>query len=275
MEFWTDGGRTHPVTCGRMPPNMKCEVISSGKVPSWHSSEHTQKGNKWYKEPIYSYDDYKINGRAYAKAAAYEIDDTDSSAVSIASVAPQGAYYSHVFPLSELKGTCNTYGLLGRLESACWNKAYKPKPKEVELGVKLTMDDYYTCPKQSDDILPLVCYVRDSLQELLYKHGIEGKIKVAPVECKVRAHRDSRRAGRRLQRWTREQRPSGQRRASMSSRHQPCSCCWVCRAALSTQISRHLPTEPRPPCCLPATLPVSPSACLPLPPPPACSPTCL
>lgn len=201
MEFWTDGGRTRPVTCGHMPQTMKCEVISSGKVPSWHSSEHTQKGHKWYKEPIYSYDDYKINGRAYAKTAAYEIDDADSSAVSIASVAPQGAYYSHVFPLSELKGTCNTYGLLGRLDSACWNKAYKPKPKEVELGVKLTMDDYYTCPKHSDDILPLVCYVRDSLQELLYKHGIEGKIKVAPVECKVRgrvagAQEQQRRAGR-------------------------------------------------------------------------------
>lgn len=186
MEFWTDGGRARPITCGRMPPSMKCEVITSGKVPSWHSTEHTQKGYKWYKEPIYTYDEYSINGRSYPKVAAYEIDDTDSSAVAIASVAPQGAYYQQVFPLSDLKGTCNTYGTLGRLDAACWNKAYKPKPKVVDLGVKLTMDDFYQCPKKTDDIFPLVCYVRDSMQELLYKHGIEAKIKVAPVECKVR-----------------------------------------------------------------------------------------
>jgi hypothetical protein len=166
---------------------MKCEVINSGKVPSWHKSEHTQKGFKWYKEPIYSYDDYKINGRAYAKVAAYEIDESEGAAsVSIAAVAPQGAYYSHVFPLSELKGSCGSTGSLTRLESACWNKAYKPKAKEMDLGVKLTMDDFYTCPKKPDDIFPLVCYVRDSVQELLYKHGIEAKVKVAPVECKVR-----------------------------------------------------------------------------------------
>lgn len=49
----------------------------------------------------------------------------------------------------------------------------------------MTMDDFYTCPKKPDDIMPMVCYVRDSIQEVLWRHHIVAQVKVAPVECKV------------------------------------------------------------------------------------------
>jgi hypothetical protein len=62
---------------------------------------------------------------------------------------------------------------------------HRPKGKEVQVGVKLTMDDFYTCPKKPDDIMPMVCYVRDSIQEILWRHHITAQVKVAPVECKV------------------------------------------------------------------------------------------
>lgn len=162
-----------------MPPQGKCEVINSGKIPSWHfAPEH---GQKWYREPVYKPNQYVLNGHTYEKVSAFS--PNASSDVATASIVPE--YFKEVLPLSELKGTCNKHGHLSLLESACWNKQYKPKLKSIILGVTLTMDDFYTCPKRPEDIFPVMCFVRDRLEELLEQHHIQAKVQVAPVECKV------------------------------------------------------------------------------------------
>lgn len=125
IEFWTDGGRELPISCGAPPPGGKCEVINSGKVPSWHKA--TQKGAKWFKDiQIYHPNTYYLGGKYYEKATHFDVDENEASTSGGHGAernAPQ--YYREVFPLSELKGTCNSAGTLSRLESACWNKHYR------------------------------------------------------------------------------------------------------------------------------------------------------
>lgn len=159
-----------------MQAGSNCEVINSGKTPRWAQSAD-KPGHKWFKQQGYTSDKYIINGQVYEKVSTFDpyagVNGSDP------------AYFREVFPLSELKARCNKQGHLSRLESACWNKQYKPKSHEVLLGVKLTMNEFYTCPKKADEMQPMVCYVSDAVREMLHKQGIDVRAKIAPVECKV------------------------------------------------------------------------------------------
>lgn len=178
IEFWTDGGRGAPITCGSLPIKSSCEVINAGKVPKWYSSSPAPAPvSKWYQAPGYSPYKYSYNGQPYDKHSTYD--------PASGSYGQEPAYFQEVFPLSELKARCNRWGHLSKLESACWNKLFRPKPRSMLVGVILTMNDYYSCPKQASGLDPLICYVTNSIEETLNTAGVPVKVKAAPVECKV------------------------------------------------------------------------------------------
>jgi hypothetical protein len=145
-------------------------------VPKWHEAASA---TKWYREAGYSPYRYHYKGAAYDKHSSYDPERRAFNA------AQEPAYYQEVFPLSELAPKCNKWGQLSKLESACWNKRFRPKPRSMLVGVTLTMNDYYTCPKHAAELDPLICYVSGAVDELLERTDLPVKVKAAPVECKV------------------------------------------------------------------------------------------
>lgn len=91
-------------------------------------------------------------------------------------------YYDDVWPLANLQAKCTKQGRIAKLESACWNKEYKPAPGLVVLVVTASLSG--DCPSQAaaDEAKDVVaCTVEDALEYA----DIKTKIKGATVSCTV------------------------------------------------------------------------------------------
>jgi hypothetical protein len=116
----------------------RCHSVSSGRLPRWAQAQQP----RWFTDP-------RFHGPSFTVAGAATRSKLDSvypeSGLRCGADCPQGYYYSQVYPLAQLQGSCTRDGRLARLSVTCWNSEYRPAPALSMLSATVRFMDCPSC----------------------------------------------------------------------------------------------------------------------------------